>query len=362
MSKDLKLKHRCPHRIIEEWLAIEDDRQTLRTLRDPSSKQIEVKVNKIPVPKKGLGSQAAITGKLPQPFTIIAGNNDSFIVSLNGEPDITLALPPGPRQGAASIVNFLKANLPDKVLVSEDLGRIVLTTRDAGPNASIFLKNGTTHATLGFRTNRFYRGRTVIPSWNVYKDEQRPLDERAQKIVFAKPFRSDDDIFELSYFTRAEDCRRCQGLRIEDDIRYDDHGEPIFVRNLDLLVQEVQKIIFTIKGSNIFHTWYGTSILDLVGSKIIGGGSILESQLVNEIGNALQNYRDIKLQQQQTVPVTDEEFLLRVTQLEVIQDPQDPTIFDIQIGLRSRANQIETLTDTIIVTGATVFNGFQFVG
>jgi len=131
------------------------------------------------------------------------------------------------------------------------------------------------------------------------------------------------------------------------------------VRGVDLLVQEVEKIVFTIRGSNIFYSWYGTTLSDLVGQKIVGSGQLVESQLVTEIALTLDRYRDVKIQQSKLQPVTDQEFLMRIKNIEVRQDDVDSTIFRIRVDLQNRSDQVDQIQKTLIINNIDGFERMQ---
>jgi phage baseplate assembly protein W len=199
-----------------------------------------------------------------------------------------------------------------------------------------------------------------VPGWEIIKDKNN-MDPHARVIRFHEPLRTDDDIFEVSYHTVRGVCRRCMGLGIENDFRHDRKGDPIFVENQRLLLQEVEKIVFTVKGSNLFHRWYGTSISELIGTKIVGGGQYVETQLVTEVSDALERYKQIKEQQSRYQPVSRKEMLQRIVSIEVKQDKYDATVFDVSIVLESQSGELEQITDTLLVGDASFAQGFQRV-
>jgi len=80
MSQDLLLRQVCPHRTVREWLAIDEDRQTLRTVRDPASSEITILWNSLNLPREGVQGPAMCKGSLRGPFSIIAGVNDRVVL------------------------------------------------------------------------------------------------------------------------------------------------------------------------------------------------------------------------------------------------------------------------------------------
>lgn len=359
MAKDLLLKHVCPHFVVREWLAINDDRKVIDTVRLPSSSSVQVRANGILIPNGGLTSPVSIASRNAQPFAITRNTNDQLRFTVNEGTLQTVFLPTGQNVTASLIVEAINAQAQGLV-AEESSGRIRLTTDTTGEETTLYLQGGSSHETLGFTASRFYRGRTIFPGWNLTR-RPNTVDPLERRIEFSSPVRADDDIFEVSYFTRRQECRRCSGLGIENDIRFDERGDPIFVTGIDLLAQEVEKITFTIRGSNVFYNWYGTSITDLIGTKIIRGGSLIESQLVTEISNTLENFRSVKQQQAGLQPVGDQEYFQRVRNISVVQDANDPTVFRIRIEIQNAADEVAQLQQNLVLQG-TGPQGSQLVG
>lgn len=356
MAKDLQLKHKCPHLVVNEWLALEEDQQTLKTVRNPSSKSIVVRRNGIEIPKRGLVSKVSFSGRRSQPFTLERSVSDEFKFQTENEVLQTVKLPTGSEVGGsqiASAINEQSSGITASVLN----GKIHIESNSGGEDSVIFLMKGSGHPALGLPSHRFYQGRIVVPSWTIVRNENE-FDENSKAIRFNSRPQSTDDIFEVSYHTQRKECRRCLGIGIENDLRYDSKGNPHFVEGVDLLVQEVDKIVFTIRGSNTFYSWYGTSLMDLIGQKITGSGQLVESQLVTEIALTLDRYRDVKIQQSKLQPVRDQEFLLRVQNIEVQQDDLDPTVFRIKIDLQNRANEVDRIQKVLVIND---IDGFERV-
>lgn len=352
MSKDLRLKHTCPHLVSCEALALDADRRTLRTVQPPSSNAVLVYINGQFVPRTGVFSRIEVTSLIPQPYLIEASDNDVVSISVNDGPTQTVTLPTGVAVSAEDIATVLDDNLTG-VTVHAEKGRIVFLHEQAGPNTTLAMKGGSAHATLGLKELRVYRGRQVLPGWTLIRDPRSPVPTD-RVIYFNEALKAQDDIIEVTYTTQRSLCRRCNGLGLENDFRYDQVGEPLFVENQILLLQEVEKIVFTIKGSNVFHTWYGTSLFNLIGSKIGAGGQILEAQLITEIQTALENYQNIKDRQALSQEVTALEQLRRIVSIEVRQDPRDLTVFRVSVALENRAGRIEQFEDTLIVVNQRV--------
>jgi hypothetical protein len=356
MSKDLTLVHVCPHRVVREWLVLGEDQQTLRTRQPLSNQRVTLWRNGILVPPMGVFSPLEISSNIPQPFNLETPSTFRFRINEQDVQEVNL--PSGRRVGADLIVQAIQEQ-SSGLVVSNERGFIVLRVRNDSSRNVIFLDGGTGHEAIGFPFRRSFRNQMIVPSWAIVKDERRALDPTARLIRFDEQLKTEDDIFEVSYSTVRTVCRRCNGLGIENDLRHDNAGKPLFSRNQSLLLQEVQKIIFTIKGSNLFHQWYGTSLIGMVGQKITRDRSFIEARLTKEISDALEKYQQVKDQQALYQPVDDRELLQRVVSLEVQQAPQDPTTFFIDIVLESRSGDLEQLTDSMIITDTAFARNFQ---
>jgi len=346
MSQDLLLRQVCPHRTVREWLAIDSDFQTLRTIRDPASSDLQIQWNALSLPRAGVRGPAQVQGTLKGPFSIIAGVNDQILLEVSGVP-LTLTLPSGSRSSLASILISLERQISQagvRLSVADVGGYLVIKTLDEGRSSSIFLKGGTGHTVLGLPPRRYAAGTQVTPSWELMADPARPVDSQARVIRFSEPFKSEDDIFEVSYITRRESCRRCNSLAIEDDLRYNERGDAILTNGSALLLQEVEKYILTTLGSNPFHN-IGSRLVDVIGSKA-GSFRSLEMFIIQEVTQNLRAYQEIKRFQEKYQPVTDLEFLQRVVNIQVFES-EDPTSMVLEIQLLSRAGRTEVLRDII---------------
>jgi len=179
--------------------------------------------------------------------------------------------------------------------------------------------------------------------------------DNSRLIEFRSLRRSTDDILEVTYYTRPSECRRCHGLRIEQDYRYSDiDGSLITVNKESKLVQDLRKIILTSIGSNIFHLWYGTSIPDLIGSKI-SSASFVRAKIDSDIRTAIRRYVDTQDKQRRAllnVPKSSMDAGERFGQLlklDVQQDQAEPTAFNVQIAFTSRSNEMLTIDTTLSV-------------
>jgi hypothetical protein len=358
MAKDFLLKHICPHFVVGEWLTLGTDLRTLTPVKNPSSNLVGIKSNGVTIPKEGLTRGVRLSSTLSGPFVLRGGASDFLRVQVNGGAFQKIQLPQGDRVSTQNIVSLINSSVAGVSAQVSREGIMEVWTDTKGTNTSLYFVGSEGHVALGLPEHRYYRGSLVYPSWNVV--QTNPVNPLEKVVRFQEPLKSVETIWEMSYFTRRQDCRRCSGLGIEHDLRHDLRGDPKFITGIDLLAQEVDKISFTIRGSNLFYQWYGTSIVELVGTKIIRGGGFLESQLVSEIGSALERFRSVKKQQASLQPVGDQEYFSRVRNIAVIQDPNDNTSFNIQIDIENRAQEVATLRQSLLLNDPST--GSRFVG
>jgi hypothetical protein len=358
MTQDLKLRHVCPHRIHLEWIALEEDFMSLSVSKPIASKSsVDVYVNGVRVdPDRGVLMPAKL--KITQaPVTIIDGVNDRIALRVDQQDRIVVNLAPGRYATGQDAIAHVQI---EGVVVSAG----GISTMTLGPQASLFLDAVTArekagHQTLGVSARRFIRGTEEMPGYGVVED---PVTLRS-RIVFRSEIRSLNPICEVSYTTVRSFCPRCVGLGVEDDVRYNNRGDFLFVRNSALLLQEAEKMILTQAGSNVFHPHYGSRILDQIGSKRVGANSVMEGFITSEAARVMERYRETKLFQERYQPVTDLEMIDRVVSIRVVPVVQDPTSVILRIELRSRAGVEEVIEDIITLPDALLnFNNVVRVG
>jgi len=176
------------------------------------------------------------------------------------------------------------------------------------------------------------------------------VDPTARKLRFRKPRKATDEYYEVSYYTTASNCRRCLGLRFENDYRYNSLGGEILVQNEMKLVQDVRKIVLTEIGSNQFHTWYGTSIPILIGGKITMA-AMVQAKMESDIRTALNRYADTQRKLARALPgkVTAKEMFGTLIAVTAQQDTYEPTAFNVEITFTNRARDLLSLDTTINV-------------
>lgn len=344
MSYDRSIDQVCPHMVVEEALFVSADRVTVRPLRPIAAfNSVRVRYNsEIEVPSAGFYTSAQATSLKSAPYNIQGGTNDRLVIKVGGGPFQTLTLPSGKQLSAPRVVEVLNQSVRDAVFSVTSKRQIRLNSSSTGPSATIFIRqNGSTGAsTLGFTTDRGWRGQTVTPGWSLINDPNTLRDRPTRLIVFDDILKGSRDYVELNYVTIREECRRCGGLGIENDWRYNSQGTLIKVQDEQLLHQELLKSTYTVKGSNPFHTWYGTNIVNTIGRKLSSTG-IIQNMIVSEVYEAFRRWQGIKKQQEEVVGqlVTDKEFPFRMLSVNLRQSDHDPTVIFVSAVIQSRSTE-----------------------
>lgn len=341
MSFDRQIDQVCPHLVVEELLTIGADRRTVTPVRPISSfDSVRVRLNgSLDLPLTGVDVPAKSGGTREGPFPILAGAN-TMVVSVHSGNKQTATLPVSTKLSASRIADLLNLQLRG-VTFSAEKNNIRFQSDLSGDDASLYIFAESTLAkTLGISTDREFRGRRVAPAWTLVQDPNTLLDRPKRLIVFDEPLRGYQDFVEISYTTVRQECRRCGGIGVEHDWRYGSDGNLAEVRDEALLIQEFQKAIFTSKGSNIFHPWYGTNLLDNVGKKgnLVG---LIQSTIVSDVQQMFSRWQTIKTQQEKNVGqfVSDSEFPFRLAGVEVQQSSSDPTVIFVNITIHNRSLQ-----------------------
>jgi len=269
--------------------------------------------------------------------------SDKLIAMVNQGTPQTVTLPAAQQIQADRLVLALN-NLGLQGIYFSAIGNQVgITTTTEGQGSSIFFQTGSTLCNvLGFKLNRQFVGQQLVPGWTFVNDPNNLTQTQFPNrlIVFDAPLPSGTDFVEINYTTVRQMCRRCGGTGVESDWRYDVDGDIITTADEDLLVQELEKNFFTTIGSNPFHTWYGTNLIDTIGKKLTTGGFV-QNLIVSDIYQAFNRWQQIKQQQEQNVgqSVTDKEYPYRLLSVNLEQSQQDPTVIFVNITVQNRSSQ-----------------------
>lgn len=341
MSFDRQIDQLCTHLVVEELLTIDSDRVTVHPLRPIASENsVGVRVNgTIDCPSSGVFAPATSTGIKQGPFKVTSANN-TLMAQIHDGPVLTATLPNSVSMPASLMADLLNAQLPG-LFFSVSRNRLSFRTSLEGADATVFfLSQSTLGPTIGVQMGREYRGVNVLPGWSLINDPNTLSDRPTRLIVFDRALKGFQDYFEVNYTTVRQECRRCGGLGVENDWVYGSDGNTVEVRDEALLIQELLKVTYTVRGSNPFHAWYGSTLIDQIGSKIASAG-LLQTTIAADVQGTFQRWQAIKSQQEQNVGqfVSDEEFPFKLLGVQVQQSQQDPTVFFVNATVQNRSQR-----------------------
>jgi hypothetical protein len=340
MSYDRQLEQLCTHLVAEEYLLMRGDRQVATPLRPiASSNSVVIRANGVAkIPSYGVETPAQSSGSRSGPFTITAGVNDRLRVRVGSDAWQDVRIPSGYRIQPDHLALSINTRVNGLQFYTQN-NKMLFRSNLLGRNATVFLDSTSTLATLlGIPVARYFSGKKVFPGWALVNKTGTLTDRPLRLIVFDEPLQADLNFLEVNYTTVREECRRCGGLGVENDWRYNVTGEVTQVRDEILLIQELQKIIYTIAGTNSFHSWYGTRIIDQIGEKLVVGG-ILQNRITSDIYTAFGRWQDVKKQQEELVgqAVSDEEFPFQLQGVKLEQSQDDPTVLFITVTVSNRS-------------------------
>lgn len=349
MSKDVQLGWPCPHITIEEPVVLGSDRQTLET-RQPVGAAGLVRImvnNELYLPAGGLYSAARLRGASSGPFHILSGEN---IVTVSGSTETaTVELPTGFRVKTNEVIKTIRPYLTDVSLENVN-GHLVLTDGAAiGPGAQVKV-TGTAASALGFGDQYRASGRELYPPWQLVT---RPDTITNRYPIFLKPVKTNPN-FKVTYSVPPQRCLRCGGTFIENDWRFTLQGDVIFIEDENLLQQAALKILLTRRGSNAYHTWYGTELMSRIGSKAVGAVAALVKDDVVQALNRMQTAQETQARYQQ---VTPKERLYRVASVDVKPHVDDPTAYLVDVVAYNASGDPVSVTVVFTVPGAAALMG-----
>lgn len=336
------------------------DRRALVT-RQPvaSGSRLRITVNdQLTVPQGGLLSRAQLSGALSGPFRII--QNENLITVRNRTQGVQdLELPVGSRITTDAVVDVFNRAFRNgnSAILAQNLNGFLRFTDflDQGTRSRIKIEGDATQQ-IGFTLQVRARGRIVYPAWVLDERDTLTVSPGLSSVrtvparfpKFVSPIKG-NPVFKVSYTTYQQHCRRCQGFGIENDYLILADGSPFTVVNEDLLNQDVLKILSTIKGSNPFHSEYGTTLLTRIGTKALGAGAASINEDVVGALTVLQRLQEITGRYQE---ISARQRLANVIAINTFPSELDPTVFEVQV-IASNASNVPVVISTVFAAPGT---------
>lgn len=130
------------------------------------------------------------------------------------------------------------------------------------------------------------------------------------------------------------------------DYRIDNLGNYAKVRDEEKLIQDLRKIIVTVKGSDPVAQWYGTIFNIVIGAKTLQ--EYVKTRISGEIIDALTLLKNAQIQQEEYQTVTPNEFLDFIKNIEVEQSTTDPTYWKAVVDVITQAGTAFELEEPIV--------------
>jgi len=351
MSVDIRIAYRCPHLTVEEPVTLDSiDLKTVMSTQPVAGGYVRLTANDYVIPSAGAYSSAKLTASVAGPYRIISGETSFTLLSSQDSVSTTIPVTSGTRTTPAEMVEFFKPLLTT-VSVAEENGCLVFTDTAAQGTSSYVQIGGDAASALGFTRQLGARGRQVYPGWQLV--DRGPGATTRRWVRFNEKFKTNPSL-KLSYTVLQNLCLRCRGTGVENDLRFDEQGAIVLLQNENLLYQASLKILLTERGSNPYHTYYGTKIKERIGAKAIGAVSAAIKQEVIRALGFLQRFQQ---EQGKYQAVTLKEMLYEVASVQVTPATNDPTVYYVDVVVRNASSEPVSLSIVYTVPGATALMG-----
>jgi len=178
-------------------------------------------------------------------------------------------------------------------------------------------------------------------------DESTFLDIELKNIKFNNRRQNDDDFVDITYSTIPRFCPKCFGLRVVIDIKFNNLGKAVVVRDENKLIQDIETMVTTVLGSNPFHTSLGTNLKNLIGQKVFDLRNI-RAQMSKEIVDGINKYVNMQDKQIEFQTVTAKETFFKLLNIEAEPTRNDiPSLWNVNITFQNLAGS--TLVDEVDV-------------
>lgn len=180
----------------------------------------------------------------------------------------------------------------------------------------------------------------LSPSFYTIIADPETIQVTQPRMIYLKnKWKAVEDYWEVSYYTISSYCPKCVGLNSLDDIQYNIKGDLLKIRNEALLLQNLEKFTVTEIQSNPFHTFIGTGLVKLLGSRITDS-AFITNKVTQQITASLSVLKSLQEQYSQTGrAVTDGELLDVVDSVVVRFDDEDPTILRADITAKAKSGK-----------------------
>lgn len=155
-------------------------------------------------------------------------------------------------------------------------------------------------------------------------------------IEFFSKVLHNDPIIELFYVTFSDNCPKCLSVKTLDDINVNGSGDFDVIHKEVLLLQQVEKIIVTKLSSNFFHSWYGTGLHSLVGTKI-ADRDLLYTRVKEQVSNAIEKLKTVQDQMKASGRLFDPGELFGKILGINIEDTEDPSLILVTVTFTSQS-------------------------
>lgn len=367
MSIEIQTGFPCPHLIMEEVVALGDDRRSLKT-KGPVANAGSVRVlvnNQFYVPPEGLHTPAVLFSGVG-PFNIsrcdgFRGPDANLLTVTASGGTVSVRLPEGPRLSSEEVVRSLRlTSLSSIVSVTAEDGAVRFSDNQAVGVKSFVRVTGDATVLLDFG-QKGSRGRQLYPGWRLVA-EPSVLPNPGPRGRYPAPWRypqfvSDvrsNPVVKVTYVAAPDRCPRCRATYVENDYRFTPDGDLVTIANEDLLYQACLKAILTIRGSNPYHTAYGSTVMTRVGRK---RSNATAADLQQDVIRALNQVQSVQRNQSRFQQVTNKERLYAISSVNVRPSPTDPTSFQIAVVVRNGSNQPVSLNIVYSAPGAVALAG-----
>jgi hypothetical protein len=354
MSYDFALQQLCSHGVAFEYATYFNQTNTAKFVFPPSHlASVSVYIDGVNVPPSGLWSVVSLPFMTQGPYKIKSGVNDLIYLQIGSGTPFFVQLLTGNVE-AQDLAVYLNKQVPSlNFIVINNI--VVVQQQSSQSNKFKFIMVDprwydktqslpttqrvlNTYDKLGIIPGRVSISKMILPRW-VVQNDLSDASGVAKIVRFIDDLPNSAPVIQLCYTTTVNYCRRCNGTQLEFDYNIL-NGTYETVVNTDLLSQEFDKFMYTIKGSHWKWPWIGSNLLNRIGGKGATAQSTISGMLTMDVSQAFSIYQNVKIQQDRDFPfqqVTDAEFPLSLNGINVATYPDDPTVALITTTVTSRS-------------------------